>query len=76
MNGIRVFWLVVVASGLVACGGAPSDAPAGADASAQEPQPTAVFSDDFETGEPEEWKTVSEDSEPEETEDQTELPTE
>ena len=57
MNMLRVFCVVlVVAAGLAACGGTPSDAPAGADAADQEPQPTAVFSDDFETGEAEQWE--------------------
>lgn len=76
MNLIRVFWVVVVASGLLACGRGPSDAPAGADVSAQEPQPTAVFSDDFETGEPEEWEAVGGESKAAEPEDQATPPAE
>lgn len=58
MSLMRVFWVGVVAAGLVSCGGAPSDSPSGTDAAGQEPQPTAVFSDDFETGEADDWQKV------------------
>jgi ABC-type glycerol-3-phosphate transport system substrate-binding protein len=76
MSVLRFFILVAAIAGLTACGGPAGDTPTEEAGSAGQAKPTAVFSDSFETGEPEKWQAEETESEaPEEAEAESPTPT-